>query len=640
MIGKDASPPYRSDAADVLRALGTDSEGGLSESEAARRLSEWGPNELVERGSKGPWSILWEQFTSTMVVILIVAAAVSAALGDHEDSAAIAVIVVLNALLGFSQEYRAERAMVALKRLAIPAARVRREGRVREMPAHELVPGDVVLLETGNLVPADGRLLEVAGLRMQESALTGESEPVEKSSQALDGDDLPLGDRINAVYMGTVVVGGRGWFVATETGMHSELGKVATMIQTVVRDPTPLQRRLDQLGKGLAVAALAIIGVVFALGLLRGEDLKVMFLTAVSLAVAAVPEGLPAVVTIALALGAQRMLKRRALIRKLPVVETLGSVTVICSDKTGTLTENRMTVTVLDVAGRTVELDEGRRGDPASGSPAGSPPSLGEEPPLALLLVGGALSNDALLEQGGERDNGFRALGDPTEGALVVAAAREGLRKPELESVLPRVSEVPFDSERKRMTTVHKIPVSGPGAPPALEPILSRSSTTEAPAYLAFTKGAVDGLLEVSSRVLVDRQAEPLDEVWRERISSANERLAGEGVRVLGVAFRPLESHESDERGETLERDLIFVGLVGMIDPARPEAKEAVATCKAAGIRPVMITGDHPLTAQHIAGDLGIAADGERVLRGGDLDRTPTDELEAVVEEVSVYARV
>jgi P-type Ca2+ transporter type 2C len=626
---------HTSEAAEVLRALGTDAASGLSNEEAARRLEERGANELEDRGTRSPWAILWDQFTSTMIVILIVAALVSALLGDYEDSIAIAVIVVLNAALGFGQEYRAERAMAALQQLSAPRVKVRREDRVREISASELVPGDVVWLEAGNLVPADGRLLESANLRVQEAALTGESEPVEKNPVALEEEDTPLGERADMVYSSTLVAMGRGLFVVTETGMATELGKIASMIQATDREQTPLQRRLNQVGKVLALAALAIVGVVFALGLLRGENLEVMFLTAVSLAVAAVPEGLPAVVTIALALGAHRMFRRRALIRKLPAVETLGSVTVICSDKTGTLTQNRMTATVLDVAGHTVELGGGSFADSKPGPDGGTPLAVGDDPTLAMLLAGGALCNDALLEDHEEED--FRALGDPTEGALVVAAAREGLKKPEIELALPRVGEVPFDSGRKRMTTVHEV-VSGSGSE-TLEALKSVLPAEQGRAsYVAFTKGAVDSLLEISSEVWSgDGQAEPLTEGWRERISAANERLAGDGIRVLGVGLRRLRSFEGI--GEEQERDLTFLGMVGMIDPPRSEAKDAVEICKRAGIRPVMITGDHPLTARHIATELGIAED-KRILTERDLASLPGEDLVDLVEEVPVYARV
>jgi Ca2+-transporting ATPase len=416
------------------------------------------------------------------------------------------------------------------------------------------------------------------------------------------------------------------------------------MIQSVDQGHTPLQKRLDQLGKILAVIALGIAGVIFLLGLWRGEELKLMFMTAVSMAVAAVPEGLPAVVTIALALGAQRMLKRHALIRKLPAVETLGSVTVICSDKTGTLTENRMTVTMIDLAGHRLDLTEpdsqhitltlsnGLFSAQSSDKP--TKPAISSA--LGLLMVGGTLCNDALLQangNGSKEENGEKTdacvigvpMGDPTESALVVAAARLGLEKTGLEQSFPRVSEVPFDSERKRMTTIHHLP-------------LDPDNLMGTP-YVAFTKGAVDSLLEVSSRVWVQNKAEPLTDEWRARIVATNDGFAQEGIRVLGVAFRSLESLSANGQVGSVEQNLIFIGMVGMIDPARPEVKEAVQTCKHAGIRPVMITGDHPLTAYHIAHELGIS-NGGRVLTGQDLERLSTKELEELVEEVSVYARV
>jgi Ca2+-transporting ATPase len=429
------------------------------------------------------------------------------------------------------------------------------------------------------------------------------------------------------VHMGTVVAYGRGVAVITATGMDTELGRVADLIQTVEREPTPLQRRLEQLGRGLALAALVIVSVVLVLGLLRGEDLQLMLLTAISLSVAAVPEGLPAVVTIALALGAQRMLKRRALIRKLPAVETLGSVTVICSDKTGTLTENRMTVTVLDVLGETQQVDTLLR----QGIPVADAELLpGERPPvrsLGLLAKAAALCNDASLEPTPE--GGYQAVGDPTEGALVVAAAELGLVKGELDRRWPRVDEVPFSSERKRMTTVHRVGVT--------------ADQTDAPwccgSHVAFAKGAVDSLLEISERVWAGDEDVPLSDELRTRIMTANDRLAGQGQRVLGVGFRPLleELNVADEGA--LEREMIFIGLVGMIDPPRPEVREAVATAKQAGIRPVMITGDHPLTARQIAWELDIAAESQP-LTGRDLADMSVDDLEAVVDQVAVYARV
>ncbi|MBI4482964.1 MAG: cation-translocating P-type ATPase [Acidobacteria bacterium] len=630
---------YQLDAAGVLQRLGVDAARGLSPSEATRRLAEHGTNELIERRLKSPWRIWWEQLTATLVVILIVAALLSAALGDYKDTAAIISIILLNAFLGFSQEFRAEKAMAALKKLAVPVVKVRRGGHVQEVSARELVPGDIVLLEAGNLVPADCRVLESVNLRIQEAALTGESEPVNKDPEALGEVDLPLGDRRSMAYMGTVVTYGRGQAVVTDTGMDTELGRIAAMIQTVRREPTPLQRRLDQLGRRLAVVAVAIVGAIFVMGLLRGEDVKLMFLTGVSMVVAAVPEGLPAVVTIALALGAQRMLKRRALIRKLLAVETLGSVTVICSDKTGTLTENRMTVTVLDVAGHRVDLTEHLRRAVPVVEPSDERLFVLDQSALALLLTGGALCNDALLEPNDHEPGTFHTVGDPTEGALVVAAARLGLRKAELEKAFPRVAEVPFNSERRRMTTVHKIPTAATQIPAVLETVWRRGLLGGSSPYVAFAKGAVDSLLEVSGHVWIDDHAERLTGEWRERIFAVNDRLAWNGMRVLGVAFRPLGLSPVEGHGDTPERDLIFVGLVGMIDPPRPEVKDAVLTCKAAGIRPVMITGDHPLTALQIARELGIAHHGH-ILTGQDLARLSVGDLEDHVEEVSVYARV
>ncbi len=626
------------DVEDILRSLNTDAATGLNEAEVARRQAEDGRNELVEHGIKSPWQIAWEQLKATMVVILIIAALLSAFMGDYKDAIVIMVIVVLNAILGFTQEYRAERAMAALKQMTVPIVRVRRNGRVQEIAASNLVRGDIVLLEAGNFVPADGRVLASANLRIQEAALTGESEAVSKEPASLSAPDLPLGDRYNMAYMGTVVTYGRGQIIITATGMRTELGAIATLIQTIEQESTPLQRRLDQLGRILAGVAIALVTVIFVLGLLRGEGLKEMFLIAISMAVAAVPEGLPAVVTIALALGAQRMLKRRALIRKLAAVETLGSVTVICSDKTGTLTENRMTVTVLDIAGPQIDL----AGDLSAASVPNNESvitQLQQHPALALLLMGGALCNDALIEPTDDNSGQIHIVGDPTEGALVVAASRLGLDKAHLSTAFARIAELPFDSTRKRMTTVHAVPAATATTGSSLGPLwASLAGVSEAP-YVAFTKGAVDSLLEVTSKVWNNGQIEPLDTPWRARIITANDQLAQNGMRVLGVAYQPL--HVSITNGNTnfLEHDLVFIGLVGMIDPARPEVRDAVATCISAGIRPVMITGDHPLTAQAIARELGIATDG-RVLTGQELEHMTVEDLEDLVDKVAVYARV
>lgn len=644
---------YSLDATEVLQQLNVNENSGLSFAEAEARLIQHGKNELRERPPKSPWVMLWEQFTATTVLVLIVAAVISAILGDFKDAAAIMAIVVFNGLLGFTQEYRAGKEFAALKKMAVPKARVWRAGEWQQVVASELVPGDIVQLEDGDQVPADARLLESTNLRTQESAFTGESESIEKSTATIAGEGLPLGDRRNMVFMGTIVTYGRGRAIVTETGMNTELGKIADSMQSVEQEQTPLQRRLDQLGRRLAIMALALVAVIFAFGIMRGENFEDMFLTAVSLAVAIIPEGLPAVVTIALALGSRRMLKRRALIRKLPAVETLGSVTTICSDKTGTLTENRMTVTILSLAGQRVDLREtfAEITSRLDGNKSIFKPGEGTllPPPMAITLVGSALCNNALVPDGEEiraienrPDSEVpKAIGDPTEIALVVAADRLGLDKDELEDLFPRRAEAPFDSDRKRMTTIHQIEREGDQwkydnpSSNLLPPIPSLPITP----YIAFTKGSVDGLLQICNQVWVDDKTEPLTQQWEEQIRDRNDRLAGSGTRVLGVAFRPIETIPQPGKEAQVEQDLIFAGLVGMLDPARPEAKAAVQTCNQAGIRTVMITGDHPLMARHIAEELEISKNGH-YLTGQDLNKLTLPELEQQVEDVSVYARV
>ncbi len=617
---------------ETLRRTEVIADRGLTQAEAARRFALHGPNELEDLGTKSPWRILWEQLTATMVVVLLAAAGISLLLRDYKDAIAILAIVALNTVLGFTQEHRAERALAALRRLARPSVRVRRDGRVQDVPARTLVPGDILLLEAGNVVAADGRLLQAESLRAQESALTGESEAVEKATAALPSHDLPLGDRNNMVFSGTVITYGRGEAVVVATGTQTELGRIAEMIQGVVAEPTPLQKRLDRLGRRLAGFALVVVAVIFALGLLRGEPVQRMLLTAVSLAVAAVPEGLPAVVTVTLALGAQRMLRRKALIRRLPAVETLGSVTVICSDKTGTLTESRLAVTVMQTSSGRVDLAEHLLRAENSAAIA----VLRQHPAVAVLLAGGALCSDAHLAPATDDPAKVTAVGDPTDAALVIAAARAGLAKPELERVLPRIAELPFDSERKRMTTVHRLQKEAP-KPAAAEALRGLENTLDNAPLLAFVKGAVDSLLYVSSRVWNQGRIEPLDEERRSRILAAHDRLAREGIRVLGVAFRPLAALPAEL--ERVEEDFVFLGVVGMMDPPRPEVKDAVRTCRAAGIRPVMITGDHPLTALNIAREVGIIERG-RAISGVELSRMSEADLTTAVKDVSVYARV
>jgi P-type Ca2+ transporter type 2C len=630
---------YQMDLKEIETELQTDLKNGLSVNGVNSSRKKYGANELLERGVKSPWRILLEQFKEIMVVILIIAAVISLVLGEITEAVVILIIIILNGILGFSQEYRAEQAMAALKRMAAPRVKVRRDGHLSEIPARELVPGDILQLDAGDAVPADCRLIEEANLRVQESVLTGESEPVEKSVEVISGENVGVGDRRNMVFLGTVTTYGRGVAVVADTGMRTELGRIADMIQTVVQESTPLQKRLEQLGKGLALASIVIVSIVFFLGLARGEPVRIMFQTAISMAVAAVPEGLPAVVTIALALGAQRMLKRRALIRKLPAVETLGSITVICSDKTGTLTENKMTVTAVDVAGNRMDfLQEVQYYSPQVSLKEKENPVLVDHPAVALLLVGGTLCNDASIEPNEDSRGGFTSVGDPTEGALVIAGARAGLWKEELEIALPRVAEIPFDSDRKRMTTVHKL--NREALPEVLKTAQRVMDTEIWQPYIAITKGAVDSLLDVCSRVWVEDHSISLDSDWKERIDQANEDMANNGMRVLGVAYRMCEDDQVEGCEEPVENDLIFIGMVGMIDPARPEVKDAVLTARTAGVRPIMITGDHPLTALHIALELGIAKVDEKAITGQDLSTMDVSALKNRVDDVSVYARV
>lgn len=602
---------HRLSPVETTELLQVDPAVGLSVAEAAERLERSGRNELAEQETRSPWRILWEQFTSTMALILTAAALISGLVGSLKDAATIFAIVVLFALLGFFQDYRAERAIAALKKLAVPLVRVRRAGQVQDLPATELVPGDMVLLEAGSVVPADCRLLEAHSLKVQESLLTGESEAVEKQTDRIEVTELPLGDRRNLLFMGTLVATGRAVAVVTATGMQTELGKIATLLQQVGQEWTPLQKRLDRLGKVLAVVSVAVAGLIFVVGLLRGEALKDMLLLAVSVAVAAIPEGLPAVVTITLALGAQRMLTRRALIRRLPAVETLGSVTVICSDKTGTLTQNRMTVTGL--LGWDALL-EGRGAR-----------DKGQEDVERLLLVIGVLCNDALLKV----ENGEElVLGDPTEGALITAAAAAGLYRSELEQALPRIAEIPFDSVTKRMITVHQITGSCP------LPLDSCPST----GTLLAAKGALDSVLPLCDRLFVATTFSPLTEQHRQAVQSAADRLSEQGQRVLALALR-LAPTEDGAEIEPLAPRFVLIGLLSLTDPPRQEAAAAVQRCCSAGIRPVMITGDHPLTARAIARQVGID-DSHGALTGIELDRLTPEQFDTAVATVSVYARV
>lgn len=611
--------PHRLATERVLQDHSTSFEQGLSASDAKQRLDIHGPNELVEKGGKKAWQILLDQVKEVMILILLAAVAVSAALHEYIDAIVIFVIVVLNTILGFWQEFKAENAMAALKKMAVPHVRVRRDGAEHQILARELVPGDILLIESGNIVPADTRLVIAANLKVQEAALTGESEAVDKNTDELQGENLALADRKNMIYRGTVVTYGRGEAVVTSTGMRTELGKIATLLQDVVDEQTPLQRRLAKLGRSLAMAAGVLILAVAGLMYMQDAGWKETFMVAISMAVAAIPEGLPAVVTISLALGAQQMLKKKALIRQLPAVETLGSVTVICSDKTGTLTQNKMAVTSVLLPDRRYTLDEAAAGH---GADAG----------LGLLLLTGALCNDAVIDQ----DAPGGILGDPTEGALVVAAQQAGLVQRDLQALMPRVRELPFDSDRKRMSTVHTMPSASQGT--NLDPILAAAGHEKHGDHIVLTKGAADGLIEVCSRILINGVVQPLGENRKEGLLAENTAMAKSGVRVLGLAYRFIESDALDQPAH-YEENLVFLGMASMLDPVRPEAIEAVRLCKQAGIRPIMITGDHPLTAVAIAKELGLTTT-DTFLTGPDLDKMSVEALSARIKEVSVFARV
>lgn len=585
---------------EVVKDMGTSLQG-LSSEEAKKRLEEYGPNELKEGKKKTPLRMFLDQFKDFMIIVLIASAVIAGVLGEVADTIAIMVIVVLNAIIGFVQEYRAEKAMEALKMMAAPTATVLRDGHTSNISSSDIVPGDVVLLEAGRVVPADLRLIESAQLKVEEAALTGESVPVEKHTASLHDEMIPLGDRKNMVYKGTTVSYGRGKGVAVSTGMDTELGRIATMLQTEEEVKTPLQKRLIAFGQRLAIAVLIICAIVFGVGIMRGESPLLMFLTAISLAVAAIPEALPAVVTISLALGARKMVRQNALIRKLPAVETLGSVTYICTDKTGTLTLNKMTAEEIYVDGR---LFRGAEVGAIHELPLQSPA------PLTALLKAMALSNDAAPDSDGN------ILGDPTEVALYMAAEKAGFKKTILEKNNQRVSEIPFDSDRKCMTTMHTYRKGG---------------------YRSFTKGGIEIILDKSINILI---SEGIKEIDRDEIIRISKKMAADGLRVLAVGTRKWEGIPGNMTSDNVETGLTFLGLIGIMDPPREEAKEAVSLCKSAGIKPVMITGDHPITARAIARRIGIMDDDGEVITGTHLEKLSLEELEKNVEEIRVYARV
>jgi Ca2+-transporting ATPase len=591
---------------------------GLSSSEAARRLAANGPNELKEGKPLNPLQMFLVQFNSLIIWVLIAAAVISGLLGEAMDAGAILTIVILNAVIGFYQEFKAEKSIAALKKMTAPHATVQREGQVSSIPASGVVVGDILVLEAGDLVAADARLLEAASLKCIESSLTGESHAVTKQSAALKQVDIPLGDRENMVFMGTSVAAGTGRAVVVATAMNTELGRIAGLIEEVGAEAgTPLQKKLDSFGHILVWVTVAIVALLFGLGLLRGIPPIEFFMTSVSLAVAAVPEGLPAVVTVALALGVLRMSRRRALVRKLPAVETLGSTTVICTDKTGTLTVGEMTVRVLYVAGQRYDVTGEGYGPDGEVRTEGKKVEAQHAVPLlelATVLLG--CNNAHLVED----DGTWHVIGDPTEGALLAAGRKAGGNRERIEQDLPKQHEIPFDSDRKRSTVIRKMPDGK---------------------LRAFINGAPDVLLERCTNLYTTTGVRPLTDQDRRNIAAHNDAMAQEALRVLGSAYRDLDGAcSTDLTAAAVEHDLVFIGLSGMYDPPRQEAQEAVARCRAAGIRVVMITGDHPHTAIAIARELGIASGDDTALAGSELDKLSDAELRQRAPKVAVYARV
>jgi len=624
-------------AAEVAEALDVDVSAGLAPAEAASRLADSGPNELLEKPGPGFLSLLLGQFKDFLVIILIVAAVIAMALGEWIDAVVILLLVVLNSVIGVVQESRAEEALAALKKMAAPDARVLRGGRTIVVPSRELVPGDIVFMEAGNFVPADCRLVEAASLRLEEASLTGESVPVEKSPDAALPPEASLGDRSTMAWMGTTIAFGRGRGIVTHTGMRTQIGLIAALLQEQEEEETPLQKKLSQVGRWLGLAALAICAMVFTAGMLEGRGLLLMVLTALSLAIAAVPEGLPAIVTICLALGMQEMIRRHALIRRLPVVETLGSATVICTDKTGTLTQNEMTVADVWTDDQIFALTgEGwqPRGEVRRD---GLPVELGADCSLRLLLQAAMLASDARLER--EPDAAadglpaWRMVGDPTEGALVVAAAKAGLQRAAVEAVYPRVAEIPFDAERKGMSTIHRMPS---GMPQNRE----TARVDVSGPYALFMKGAPDLLLPRCTTIRRGDRTAALTEAERISIRDVNARLASSALRVLGVAYRSLSELPAHPTPGAVEAELTFIGLVGMMDPARPEAGTAVGKAHRAGIAVVMITGDYKETAAAIGRKIGLLAEGGEVLSGAQIDALDDTGLAKALERTTVFARV
>lgn len=608
---------------DVVKSLGSSFQGLTSEI-AKNRLAEIGPNEIKQEKKISPWTLLLNQFKSILVIILLVAVALSVVIGivnwesgaglpeEITDAIVILAIVIAVVILGFIQEYRSEKALDALKKMAAPTATVIRDGIEKEIQACDLVPGDIIVLSTGDRIPADARIIESANLSTQEAALTGESTPIEKTTAIIEGADVPIGDRKNMVYTGTIVTYGRGRAVVATTGMQTEFGKIAAMLQEVEEEQTPLQKNLDKIGKILGIASVVIVAIVVTLSLFRGHTLMEMFIWGVSLAVAAVPEALPAVVVISLSIGVQKMVKRHALVRRLSAVETLGCTSVICSDKTGTLTQDQMTVRQIYVNGKLINVTGAGYEPKGEFQIGGQTVNLTQNMTAQTLMRINTLCNDTRLVQ---TDGKWEIKGDPTEGALLVVAAKSGVSHEKLNTESPRIDEIPFSSERKRMTTIHQNPDG----------------------RVAYSKGAPEIVLDTCSHILNDGQVTSLTKQEKTRILDNARIMAENALRVLGMAYNPLQETVTDKN--EYEKSMVFAGLVGMIDPPRPEVKEAIKLCEKAGIKSVMITGDHKITASAIAKELGILKDGI-ALTGAELDKMSDAEYEKMVDNIDVYARV
>ena len=610
---------YRESIENVIKKLSSNKDTGLSNDEANKRLKEYGLNELEEKGKSSIWTKIIAQFKDFLVLILIGASIISIAVGEVTDSIVIIAIVIINAALGIIQEGKAEKSLEALRKMASPNAKVIRDGNKNIVPANTLIPGDIVLLEAGDIIPADLRLLESSNLKVEEASLTGESVPVEKNAETILDNEVSLGDRENTAYMNTIVTYGRGKGIVVGTSENTEMGKVAKMLKTFEDDTTPLQKKLDQLGKYLGLGCLVICGLVFLIGIFQGRNLLDMFMIAISLAVAAIPEGLPAIVTIVLALGMNKMVKKHAIVKKLSAVETLGSTTVICSDKTGTLTQNEMTVVKVYAGNNFIDVT-GKGYEPNGEFLINNENiALEENNELNTILSISSLCNDATLNYS-EEEKTYKIIGDPTEGSLVTLAEKGGLKKDVLNKKYPRLNEIPFDSDRKMMTTFHENFINGK--------------------IVSFTKGAPDIVLDRCNKIYLNGIEKPLTNDIRKSILDANSSFSKEALRVLAFSFKTYDSIPKDISSETIEKDMIFVGLVGMIDPPRTEAIESIKTCKNAGIKTVMITGDYKETAFAIAKDLGIAENIDELMVGGDLNNISDDELKEKVKNIKVYARV